>query len=219
MRCCTHAASASRLFSFFARSYRRRFSKRGFEKSQRLLIDGLHAQGITNRTILEIGCGVGHLHQSLLEQGAAGATGVDLAPAMIAEAEDWARQRGLSARTSYHVGDFSLLADSLSDSDITLLDKVVCCDPDADRLIHTSLRKTGTLYALIYPRKRWYVKTGILLAAVIMKLLRSAFRPYLHDPRQIEDWISGQGFTRTWDRRTLIWHVQVYRRRSPGSAD
>ncbi len=212
MRCCTHAASASRLFSFFARSYRRRFRKKGFEKSQRLLIEGLMQQGIDGRSILEIGCGVGHLHQSLLEQGAARAVGVDLAPAMIAEAKDWASQRGLSERTDYHTGDFTQLADELPDSDITLLDKVVCCDPDADRLVHTSLQKTGVLYALIYPRKRWYIKTGIFAAALLMRLLRSAFRPYLHDPEQIERWICAQGFDKTWDRYTAVWHVQVYRK-------
>ena len=213
MRCCsTHAASASRLFSFFARSYRRRFRKKGFEKSQRLLIEGLMQQGIDGRSILEIGCGVGNLHQSLLEQGAARAVGVDLAPAMIAEAKDWASQRGLSERTDYHTGDFTQLADELPGSDITLLDKVVCCDPDADRLVHTSLQKTGVLYALIYPRKRWYVKAGVLAAALLMKLLRSAFRPYLHDPEQIESWICAQGFDKTWNHHTAVWHVQIYRK-------
>ena len=43
--CCGHAASAGRLFSFFARHYRRRFARRGFEPSQRHLLEGLGETG------------------------------------------------------------------------------------------------------------------------------------------------------------------------------
>ncbi len=211
--CCPHDVSASKCFSRVARRYRRRFEKRGFERSQKQLLEGLTNTGFTGATVLEIGSGVGHLHMTLLERGAASAQGIDLAPKMIEEARRWARDRGLGQRTQYFEGDFMALADSIEPADVTLLDKVVCCYPDVDGLVHRSAKKTRRLYALTYPRNRWYVRLGVALGAVIMKLFGSAFRPYLHDPQQIEQWLIEAGFVKRYEASTFIWLTQVFERR------
>ncbi|MDH5648062.1 MAG: class I SAM-dependent methyltransferase [Gammaproteobacteria bacterium] len=208
--CCPHARSASRIFSFFARRYRRRFEKKGFEPSQKQLMAGLSEAGFAGKTLLEIGSGVGHLHQTLLEQGAGSAVGVDLAPRMIDEARRWARERQLESRVTYLEGDFINLADALEPADITVLDKVVCCYPDAEGLVKQSLRKTKGVYALTYPRNRWYVWLGGQAQALIMALIRSDFRAYVHDPEQVERWISAAGFRKVYQATTVIWLTQVY---------
>lgn len=100
--CCPHSRSGGRVFSFFARHYRKRFSKKGFEPSQQQLMAGLQLVGFADASVLEIGSGVGHLHLTLLEQGAKSATGIDLAPKMIEEAENWSKQRGLADRVQYY---------------------------------------------------------------------------------------------------------------------
>ncbi len=212
MNCCSsHARSAGRCFSRFARSYRRRFTRKGFEPCQQQLLSGLQQAGYQQASLLEIGSGVGQLHLHLLEQGAASAVGVDLAEAMIAEARSWAQSRGLTARATYHVGDFMELQE-LPAADITFMDKVVCCYPDADGLVHRSLRHTRRVYGLTYPRQTWYTRLGVLLGGVLMKLVFSDFRPYLHDPRQVERWIQAAGFVKSYENRTLIWLTQVYQR-------
>jgi magnesium-protoporphyrin O-methyltransferase len=208
--CCPHAQSASRLFSFFAKRYRKRFGKRGFEPSQDQLLKGLESAGYRDSDLLEIGCGVGHLHQTLLERGARSAVGVDLAPRMLAEARDLAVQRGLAGRTEYVEGDFIDLKDQITPADITLLDKVVCCYPDADTLVHRSLEKTGRVYALIYPRDRGFVRLMMGLGAFLLWLIRSSFRPYVHDPQQIEEWITEKGFHKKFQDTTAIWLTQIY---------
>ena len=167
---------------------------------------------ITGASILEIGSGVGHLHQTLLEQGARFATGVDLAEAMIAEAKDWARQRGLESRTCYHVGDFIGLTNELPDADIVVLDKVVCCYPDARELITASAIKARTLYALTYPRDRWFVRAGITLSTFMLRLIRSNFRPYLHSHTEIDNWLKTLGFRKEMEKHTFIWVTQIYRK-------
>lgn len=211
--CCPHSVSAGKVFSFFARSYRKRFAKKGFEPAQKQLIAGLQQAGFGDKSVLEIGSGVGHLHQTLLERGAKSAVGIDLAASMIEEAEAWARERGLEERVRYYQGDFMALAESLEQSDITILDKVVCCYPDADGLVHRSVSKTRYVYALTYPRSRWYVHIGFALGAILMKLIRSDFRPYLHDPEQIEQWITEAGFKKAYEATTLVWLTQVYERK------
>lgn len=208
--CCPHARSASRFFSFFAGRYRKRFEKKGFEPSQKQLMEGLEKAGYQGSKILEIGSGVGHLHQTLLEQGAKSAVGIDLAPKMIDEARRWAQDRGLADRTEYILGDFMEISESLSDADVTVLDKVVCCYPDADGLVHATLAKTNRVYCLTYPRDRWYVRAMMGVIALGMKILRSDFRPYVHDPELIEKWITEAGFSKQYQDRNLVWLSQVY---------
>lgn len=208
--CCPHARSASRLFSFAARRYRGRFERRGFERSQQQLLDGLAQAGFRGARVLEIGSGVGHLHQSLLERGAASAVGIDLAPRMIEEARRWAADRGLAGRTRYLEGDFVDLSPEVEPADVVILDKVVCCYPDADGLVHRSLEKTGRIYALTYPRNRWYVRWGAALAAGAMKLMGSDFRPYVHRPDRVEAWVRDSGLRKCHEATTAVWLTQVY---------
>jgi SAM-dependent methyltransferase len=208
--CCPHAQSASRVFSFFARRYRKRFEKHGFEPSQKHLMEGLARAGFSGASVLEIGSGVGYLHQTLLERGAASAVGIDLAPGMLAQATDRARARGLAERTRYIEGDFMTLSETLESCDVTVLDKVVCCYPDVDGLVHRSLEKTRRVYALTYPRDRWLVRFGIAVGAILMKLIGSDFRPYGHDPQRVEEWILQAGFAKVYEATTFIWLTQVY---------
>lgn len=210
--CCPHSRSASKCFSLFARCYRWRFEHRGFEPSQRQLLEGLEQAGYQGKTLLEVGSGVGHLHQTLLERGAKSAVGIDLAPAMIEQARDWADKRGLSQQSHYIEGDFVQADHTILPADITILDKVVCCYPDADGLLHRALERTGETIALTYPRNTWYTRLGVWFGALFMRLLGSAFRPYVHDPGQIEQWIDEAGFHKCYENTTLVWLTQVYQK-------
>jgi len=210
--CCPHSQSASKFFSLFAKSYRRRFDKKGFEPSQQQLVAGITKANFKDKSLLEIGCGVGHLHQTLLEQGAKSTIGIELSDKMLIEAKDWAKQRELSDKINYIEGDFIDLANSIEAVDFVIMDKVVCCYPDADALIHRSLEKCQHSIALTYPRKTWYTRFGVHVLAIIMKILGSDFRPYVHNPTQIEAWITEQGFKKIFQQQTTIWLSQVYQK-------
>ena len=208
--CCAHAVSTGKIFSKLARLHRWRLNKKGFGVAEKSLLQGLEQLGFKGSTLLEIGCGVGHLHQTLLERGADSALGVDLAADMLREAKNWGRQRGLEGKIRYIEGDFVNLVNSVTPADITLLDKVICCYPDAKLLVHSSLAKTKRLYALVYPRDRWYTRLAIGFAALVMRLIQSDYRPYVHDPVQIEAWISECGFQKRYETQTLMAHTQIF---------
>lgn len=160
--------------------------------------------------MLEIGSGGGYFHQLLLEQGAGSAVGVDLAPRTIEQARQRAHERKLGQRTRYVQGDFVTLDHELAPTDITILDKVVCCYPDGAALVHKSLALTRRVYALTYPRAVWYALAGEQAGRVLMWLVRSDFRAYVHDPAAVESWITAQGFRKRFDAQTPIWLTQVY---------
>jgi magnesium-protoporphyrin O-methyltransferase len=211
---CCHSKSAGKLFSLFARGSRKRLEKKGFEDSQKNLVEGLKQVGFDNATLLEIGCGVGYLHQSLLEQGALTAVGIDLAPKMLSEAESRAADRQLTDRVSYLDGDFLTISGCAPKADVCILDKVVCCYPDAETLLHTSLAKTKHTYALTYPRNRWFVRLWTRLWNSMLWVLRSDFRTFVHDPGQVERWIIEAGFEKRYEGTTTAWVSQVYSRSS-----
>lgn len=208
--CCPHSKSGGRLFSFFAGSYRRRFSKKGFEPSQVQLMAGLEQAGYQDASLLEVGSGVGYLHQVLLEQGAKNSVGIDLAVDMLKEAESWANEKGLSERTKYIQGDFIELLEQVEAADITILDKVVCCYPHAELLVKSSIAKTKRVYALTYPRNRWFIRIVIEMMAFFLKLSGSDFRAFVHSPESIEKWITQAGFKKVYQEQTFIWLSQIY---------
>jgi len=208
--CCPHSKSGGRIFSFFARSYRRRFSKNGFEPSQVQLIEGLQRAGYKDATLLEVGSGVGYLHQTLLEKGAKTAVGIDLAPEMLEEAKNWALEKNLADRTEYIQGDFIELLDQVEPAEVTILDKVVCCYPHAELLVNASTAKTNRVYALTYPRNRWFIRAAVNISAIFLKLVGSDFRPYVHNPDKIESWILKAGFKKRYQDQTFIWLSQIY---------
>ncbi len=210
--CCPEAQSAGRFFSFFARNYRKRYAKKGFEKSQLQLVEGIDQAGYQNATLLEIGSGVGYLHQTLIERGASSAIGIDLSPKMISEAKIGAKEKGLADRVQYIQDDFVSTEESLKTVDITIMDKVICCYPNADALVHRSLAQTRRVYALTYPRDRWFTRGGSKLLAAIFFLLRIRFRNYIHNPELIEKWVTEAGFNKLYENQTAAWLTQVYSR-------
>ncbi len=178
------------------------------------MITGLERAGLNGASLLEIGCGVGYLHQSLLELGAGEAVGIELSERMLEEAKALSKKRELSERVQYLQGDFVVLADQLSQADVTILDKVICCYPDAEGMVSRSLDKTGRVYALTIPRDRWYTRMGVRLAAVFLWLIRSSFRSFVYDPHRIEDWITERGYRKVYENVTPIWLTQVYARQA-----
>lgn len=210
--CCPHSKSGGRIFSFFVRSYRRRFTKNGFEPSQAQLINGIEEAGYNDASLLEVGSGVGYMHQILLEQGAKNAVGIDLATDMLKEAQEWADEKDLTDRVQYIQGDFIELLDQVYSAEVTILDKVVCCYPHAELLINSSIAKTNRVYALTYPRNRWFIRLAIEVMAFILKLSGSDFRAFVHNPNDIEAWITEAGFKKSYQNETFIWLTQVYQK-------
>jgi 2-polyprenyl-3-methyl-5-hydroxy-6-metoxy-1,4-benzoquinol methylase len=213
MQCCAVPCNdTNRLFSRLAGFYRWRFRVFGFEKTQKQLLRGIIDAGVGHASIMEIGCGAGHLHRKLLDHGATVATGVDISENMLNQARRLSADSGLTQRTVYHQGDYADLANELDDADITIMDKVVCCYPDPERLLKAALPKTRRLIALTYPRDRVYTRFAIYISAKILRLLGSDFRPYVHNPEDIRHWITQQGFTQLSIRHVFAWQTEIYQR-------
>jgi magnesium-protoporphyrin O-methyltransferase len=213
--CCQTTPSregTNKFFSRWSKTYAKRFRKGKLEKVQRFLLEGVRSEPVTDKRILDIGCGVGSLHLTLLKEGAAGATGVDIAEGMLDQARKFAEQHGLEGKTKYILGDFVEKTPEIERADITLLDKVVCCYDDVETLVKKSAEKTRRIYALSHPRQSLLMELIFKTQIFASKLFRAKFSPFWHDWKWVRTLVADQGFQIVYENRTIAWHVAVYRR-------
>jgi SAM-dependent methyltransferase len=211
MSCCS-TDGTNRFFSKHANRYVRQFKKRGLDKTQRRIAGFLRREGIESKTILEIGCGVGGLHQALVKHGAATATGIDISEGMVAKAKELATSAGLADRVRYYVGDMVNRNGEIPDADIVILDKVLCCYERPADLIQKSAGKCNELYAVSFPRSGFLGWIAVAPVSWLGRMLRWSFYPRYHDVLMLERLFAEQGLQHIVTTTTIVWQVEVFRK-------
>ena len=178
----------------------------------RALIDGLAADGLEGRTVLDIGAGVGAVHLELLRAGASAAVDVDASRAYLAAARGEAERQGHADRVRYIPGDFVAIAPTLDAVDLVALDRVICCYPDMTALVGRSATLARRRYGLVYPRDTWLARAAVALLNARFRLSRSSFRSFVHPTSEVEAVLAGQGLVKRQERTTLIWQLAIYER-------
>ena len=188
-----------------------RGSRPPLDSTQQPLFDALKARGIHGMSILEIGCGDGRLHRRMLEEGATSAVGVELQANYIEKAERLAREEGVADRVTYYREDFMELVDQIEPADLVILDKVVHCTHDPERLIRLSTAHTRSVYAIAFPAPRPLLRTSMWLLGPLLRLMLP-FRVRFSPPERVRQWIRENGFERVSRQDSEMWHVEIYNR-------
>jgi magnesium-protoporphyrin O-methyltransferase len=213
--CCTPGGAScgtNAFFSRWSRFYARRFHSGGLEPVQKHLLAGIGQELVPGSKVLDIGCGVGSLHLTLLQRGASRAVGIDISEGMLNEARRFAERMGLNDRTEYINGDFTTVSATVPQSDITVLDKVVCCYENLDALVRLSTVKTRHIYALTHPKENMLMRGLFKGHRALARIFGWSFHPFWHDWAKMKALILSQGFRLVDDRSTLAWQVLVFRR-------
>lgn len=213
--CCNSLGTyepTNKYFSRLSKRYAKSFRKSRLEKTQRYLLEGVRKEPVASKEILDIGCGVGALHMSLLREGAGAATGVEISEGMLQQAKKLAEESHLEGKTRYVLGDFVEESETMKEADITFLDKVVCCYKDYAAIIERSTAKTKTIYALSHPKNTLLMESMFKLQIFILKLSRGSFYPFWHDWNEVHRIILGEGFQLIYSNSTIAWQVLVYKR-------
>lgn len=179
------------------------------------LLAALDDVGDQRPTVLELGCGSGGVTVTLLERGAASATGIDLSRGSIDTARRRAEVAGVSDRVRFEVGDGATA--QLGAHDWVVLDRVICCYGDAEGLVANTSAAARRRYAFSLPDSRGV--RGILNRIAfwfdsLADRLRGRPCPgYIHDLDRIEAQLAKVGFRPTGRYRAgLLWQVSVFER-------
>jgi magnesium-protoporphyrin O-methyltransferase len=181
------------------------------------LRDALLSLDPTGRTVLELGCGRGGLLLALAQAGVASATGVDLSATSIDAARTRFEQAQLSDRAHLSLGDAAYVP--LEPHDWVILDRVMCCYPDIERLLGNTLPAARQIYAFTVPISRGW--RGFI--ARLDEWVENAWntlrgRPcpgYVHDLDLIEERLTAAGFRLRHRDRQRLWHIAIYERSAP----
>jgi len=180
--------------------------------SQRLY-EELEQLGFAGRSMLEIGCGYGRILVGALLGGATRATGVELDPDALEEARERAAEAGVDERCELLEGDGAEL--DLQPHDLVVLDRVICCYVDGERLVERSAALAGTTLAMTIPESRGLRGAWNRLLYPLGDLLdrlRGEDRVYLHDVRRIEARLVAAGFRLHRAEWLGKWYIGTYLR-------
>ena len=191
------------------------YRRSGLPPDQRRLLAALVDDGVTDRSVLDIGGGIGAIHHDLLRAGARSVTDVDGSTAYLRAAESEARRQGDLERISYRHGDFVALADGIEPADVVILLRVLCCYPDMTSLVRASTARARQAYGVIYPRSTWWMRAAGSVFDALRPLIGPGSGPgYVHDERKVDAAVRTEGFEPVADRSTWYWRIVLYRRAS-----
>ncbi len=183
----------------------------GPRRATRELIDAVLEQGVEGATVLDVGAGVGIIHTTLLEAGAARAIDVDASREYLATARAEAERRGLAGRVDYRYGDLVELAADLPAVDVVTLDLVICCYPYLGPLLEAATRSRPRLLGLVYPRDTWWMIGYMRLDNVRYVLTRSPARWFIYRHSQVRQVLADAGYAEIHDGGSAALRVAVYR--------
>lgn len=190
----------------FARSVARRYRRRGLTTVERRMVDRLAASGLSGRTILEIGGGVGEIQLELLRRGAAHTTNLELSSAYEREASNLLSESGLQDRASRIVGlDVAVDGDRIDAADYVVLHRVVCCYPHAARLLESAAAHARLGLVFSHPPRTWLTRMLVALDNSWTRVRGHEYRGYVHSPDAMYAVLSRAGLTVSPLHRRPIW--------------
>ena len=210
MNCCDTTRYDDVFGAKRAKSDLKRYRRKGPAKTTRLLIDALRSVGVQHQTLLDIGGGIGVISNELLAAGAESAVHVEAADAFVGAAREEATRRGHGSRVRVLRGDFVTLSREIPPADVVTLDRVICCYPNVEQLVTTSVAHARRAYGIVIPREHGLTRLMAMGINFVFRISRSEFRFYIHPWRDIEQLIGRAGLSLHSVRETAIWRVAVF---------
>jgi magnesium-protoporphyrin O-methyltransferase len=214
MNCCTPTGYRTIFGAKAVQRDARRYRRKGLSGSAGWLRDALRGDGVSERSVLEVGGGIGGLQIELLEAGARHATNVEIIDNYEATARSLISEHSVDDRVERHVADFAVQPEQLPAADIVILHRVICCYPDPDTLTSAACGRAKDRVAITIPREARWVKLGFRAMNAWLRIRRIAFRGYVHPHAQILDVAATYGFHATHHDRGLLWDSLILQHQS-----
>jgi 16S rRNA G966 N2-methylase RsmD len=209
MASCCDPRGCDRFFGKrFARRVARRYRKKGLGKTERAMVSYLETAGLRGATVLEVGGGVGELHIELLKRGATRAVNLELSPAYDDEAARLLAESALEDRVERRLHDIAVAPDEVEPADVVVLNRVVCCYPDYERLLGAAAARAERLLVFSHPPRNVASRAFIFVQNLGLRVARKQFRTYAHPPAAMLDVCRANGLRATYAHAGVVWQVE-----------
>jgi hypothetical protein len=205
MNCCTPTGCRTIFGTKTVERDARRYRRKGLTGSARWLLQALTEEGVNDRSVLEVGGGIGSLQIELLEAGASHATNVEIIDSYEATARALITEHGLEDSVERQIADYAQHPDQTPAADIVIMHRVICCYPDPDTLTSAACYHAHDRVAITIPREAGWVRLGFRGMNAWLRLRRVAFRGYIHPHAQILAIANTRGFHTTRHERGRLW--------------
>jgi magnesium-protoporphyrin O-methyltransferase len=205
--CCEPDGYGDLFGARFARHLAKRYRRRGLDKTAARMVAFLTDHGIEGASVLEIGGGVGDLHLELLRHGAAHATNLELVDSYEADAMALADDAGVADRISRRQLDLAVAPEAVEAHDIVVLHRVVCCYPDAERLLTTAADHATRLLVFSHPRANIFNRAVFAAENLFFRLRRNPFRAFVHDPSAMKTAAEHGRLHTAYRHDGMVWRI------------
>lgn len=173
------------------------------------MVAKLEALGVEGARVLEVGGGIGAVQVELLGAGASDAVNVEISSGYEDAARQLFAEAELGDRAHRVIADFVEEADDMESADIVVMNRVVCCYPDMERMVTAAAAKTRRALAISFPRDRWFMRMNVRLIAAWSRLRRSEFRFFVHKPAAIVATARSHGLELVFEDADAAWQAMV----------
>jgi len=195
-----------------AHSDANRYRKKGLDATSRRIFEFVRSQGVDGRTVLEVGGGVGAIQIELLKAGAARAVSIELTPTYEDDANALLREAGLADRVDRKIMDFAMAGGEVDGADIVIMNRVICCYPDMPRLAGQASDHARRLLVMSFPKRAWWMRIGLGLGNLMLRLTRREFQIFLHPPKLILATSEQHGLRTVLNQAGFFWTIAALRR-------
>lgn len=218
MSCCNPRGCDRFFGARFAHHAAQRYRKRGLDETARRMVGFLEQRGVAGATVLEIGGGIGEIQIELLKRGAAHAVNLELSPGYDDEAAVLLGEAGLEGRTTRRIHDIAVDPDGIEPADLVVLNRVVCCYPDYERLLTAAADHARRALVFSYPPRNVVSRLVVSAQNLFFRLLGKEFRIFTHPPAAMLAVLEGRGLRSSVARKALVWQVAGLEREAASPA-
>ena len=184
----------------------RAFRREGLNRRQQEIV-ALLGPLVPGSSVLDIGCGIGAIGTTLLTGGAGSGLFVDVSSAYLNAAREVGAEAGIEERAAFYRDDFATSARPYPEADVVVLDRVVCCYPDAQALLEKAAHHSQRTLVFSYPRPFWFMPLFRALCALGMRLVGQHYRFFLHDPQLLLRAATSAGHGQVVTRPVGLWQL------------
>jgi 2-polyprenyl-3-methyl-5-hydroxy-6-metoxy-1,4-benzoquinol methylase len=167
----------------------RLFRSDTFQRRTECVVNIIKKIGVLDKTVLDIGCGPGHIDVLISQMGVRRVVGIDISQKMIEHATGLSLKYNVKEKCNFIVGDVFNV--DFPRSDITLIIAVLEYQKNPEPLLKKVANSTNEWIILSHPKRIWWM---IVLRKIFLQYIKG-LPVYFHTNKQLSIMLKQLGFT------------------------